>query len=146
MSIVMLVTFTPLSLLQAAADGIKEIDFTQEKAISADVVDSVAAVSYTHLKDGEEIGYVSGKKLKEDGRYSLTIENYDGSLKTYTFTIDTIPPEVLLEGVKNGGKTTDSVTISKLSEEAEVKVYLNNNEIGYKLGEKLTKAGKYRRF
>ena len=42
MSIVMLVTFTPLSLLQAAADGIKEIDFTQEKAISADVVDSVA--------------------------------------------------------------------------------------------------------
>lgn len=98
----------------------------------------------TLIKDGEEIGYVSGKKLKEDGRYSLTIENYDGSTQTYTFTIDTIPPEILLAGVKNGGKTTDGVTISKLSEEAEVKVYLDNNEIGYKLGEKLTKAGKYR--
>lgn len=98
----------------------------------------------TLIKDGAEIEYVSGKKLKEDGRYVLTIENYDGSLQIYAFTIDTIPPEILLEGVKNGGKTTDSVTITKISEEAEVKVYLNNNEIGYKLGEKLTEAGKYR--
>lgn len=98
----------------------------------------------TLIKDGEEIEYVSGKKLKEDGRYVLTIENYDGSTQTYIFTIDTIAPEVLLEGVRNGGKTTDSVTISRISEAAEVKVYLGNNEIGYKLGEKLTKAGKYR--
>lgn len=120
--------------------GVENNGFTN-KAVSFEWKDEAKVML---IKDGEEIEYVSGKKLKEDGRYSLTIENYDGSLQTYVFTIDTIPPEILLAGVENGGKTTDSVTISNLSEEAEVKVYLNNNEIGYKLGEKLTKAGKYR--
>ncbi len=98
----------------------------------------------TLVKDGERIEYISGRKLKDDGRYSLTIENYDGYKETYSFVIDTVPPELVLDGVANGGKTTNGVELADLSETAEIKVYLDGAEIEYKLGNKLTKVGKYR--
>ena len=66
--------------------------------------------------------------------------------KTYSFTveIDATAPTLTLNGVENGGVTKESVTITDISETADVKVYLNGKEISYKHGDILKAAGKYK--
>ena len=77
MSIVMLVTFTPLSLLLTAADGIKEIDFTQEKSNSADAVDSVADPMVDKGIDSERyIGKEITEKRTETSKQFLMDEKF----------------------------------------------------------------------
>lgn len=65
--------------------------------------------------------------------------------KGYAFTVevDKTAPSVKLNGVENGGETKSSVTVSDLSEQADMKVYRDGLEIDYKLGDELTELGKY---
>ncbi len=66
--------------------------------------------------------------------------------KTYTFTVevDATAPILTLNGVENGGSTKDGVTITDISEVADVKVYVNGKEISYKHGDILKSAGDYK--
>ncbi len=66
--------------------------------------------------------------------------------KTYTFTVevDATAPTLTLNGVENGGSTKDGVTITDISEAADVKVYVNGKEISYKHGDILKSAGDYK--
>ncbi len=82
-------------------------------------------------------------ELTWDGTYEIGVRA-GGKTYTFTVTVDTTAPILNLKGVNNGGVTIGNITLSDLSEKAEVKVYLNGEEIGYKLGDKLTKIGKYK--
>ena len=82
-------------------------------------------------------------ELFADGKYEVGV--IVGG-KTYNFTVmvDKTAPMLTLNGVENGGGTKESVTLSDLSEKAMMKVYLNDTEITYELGQELTELGKYR--
>ena len=82
-------------------------------------------------------------ELFADGEYEVGVI---ANGKTYTFkiTVDGTNPTVKLNGVENGGKTENPVTITELSEKGEVFVYLNNEKLLYNLGDELTENGKYK--
>lgn len=82
-------------------------------------------------------------ELKEDGVYEIGVV-VNGETYIFNVTVDTIAPELVINGVENGGKTKTDVVITEVSEPAEIKVYLNDTEIEYQLGDKLTQAGQYR--
>ena len=82
-------------------------------------------------------------ELKTDGKYEVGVV-VDGKTYLFTLMVDATPPTVLLNGVENNGKTKETVTISELSEAADLKVYKNDEEIEYRLGDKLSETGKYR--
>ena len=56
----------------------------------------------TITKDGEVIEYRSGAELRQDGSYTITIENIDGYKTTYFFVIDREAPEVSFNGTQKG--------------------------------------------
>ena len=82
-------------------------------------------------------------ELFEDGRYEVGVI-VGGKTYSFAVTVDNTAPVLALNGVGNGGGTKGSVTLSNLSEKAVMKVYFNNVEIEYELGEELTELGKYR--
>ena len=59
-------------------------------------------------------------------------------------TVDSTAPTLILNDVEDGGETKEGVTITNVSETAEVKVYLNGKEIAYKHGDILKTAGDYK--
>lgn len=81
-------------------------------------------------KDGEIVAYESGNKLSEDGVYKITFENFDGYTATYTFTIDTAKPEVVVSGAENGKTVSTDVkaTISEAGLTAEL--FKDGNSLG----------------
>ncbi len=96
------------------------------------------------LVNGEEKRLNYGTlELFEDGTYEVGVV---AGGKTYTFTVevDNTAPTLTISGVENEGITKDSVVLSDLSEEAEVKVFRNDTEIEYNLGDVLTEVGEYR--
>ena len=96
------------------------------------------------LVNGEEKRLNYGTlELFEDGTYEVGVVVGD---KTYNFTVtvDGTAPALTITGAENGGTTKDAVVLSNLTENAEMRVYLNDTEISYKLGEELTELGKYR--
>lgn len=82
-------------------------------------------------------------ELMSDGAYEVAVYA-DGKAYIFTVTVDNTAPGIVLTGVENGGKTKGSVTLSELSEEAAMTVYLNDTEIAYTLGEELNEVGRYR--
>lgn len=62
----------------------------------------------------------------------------------FIVTVDGTAPTLTLTGVENGGSTKGSVALSDLSEKAEMKVYKNNAEISYTLGDIITEEGVYK--
>ena len=98
----------------------------------------------TVTKDGEEIEYRSGVRLTEDGDYTITFENHDGHKTVYTFTIDTVAPSLTLNGVENGGTTTDAVILTDVTEEATVQVFMDNEKVEYTIGDKIIDSGSYK--
>ncbi len=110
------------------------------------------AVSYTWTdeavvtltKDGVAIEYVSKQKLTEDGDYVLTISNYDGYMERITFTIDTVVPEITLDGVEEGGIVNVDVSAS-FEDGATAELFKNGESLGsYLGGTKVTEDGVYR--
>ncbi len=96
------------------------------------------------LVNGEEKRLNYGTlELFTDGTYEVGAVIGD---KTYNFTItvDGTAPALTITGAENGGTTKGEVVLSGLTEDAEMRVYLNDTEIDYKLGEELTELGKYR--
>ncbi|MBR2321528.1 MAG: hypothetical protein IKA57_05265, partial [Clostridia bacterium] len=82
-------------------------------------------------------------ELFEDGNYEVGVI-VGGKTYNFAVTVDGTAPALTLNGVENGGETKESVTLSDLSEKATMKVYLNDTEIEYEIGQELTELGKYR--
>lgn len=95
-------------------------------------------------KDGEVIDYNIGDSLSADGNYEVTITDEVGNVETVNFEIDTTAPEITLNGIEDGGKDNVTVSITDMTEEGEIHVYRDGNEIEYELGQELSEYGSYR--
>lgn len=96
-------------------------------------------------KDGELIDYTSGGILSEDGNYVITFENFDGYQKVYTFTIDTINPEIKLNGAKNGQSVSGDVSLTFEDQTLTATIFKDEKNLGaYQSGTVLTDSGNYR--
>lgn len=82
-------------------------------------------------------------ELFDDGVFEVTVY-VNGNGYAFTVEVDKTAPSVKLNGVENGGGTKGSVSISDLSEQADMKVYRDGMEIDYKLGDELTEIGQYK--
>ena len=96
-------------------------------------------------KDGKQIEYASGKKLTEDGAYEITFANFDGYSTTYTFVIDTAAPEVVLDGVTDGGLVSGDVSIVFEGEGLTAELFKDGNSLGaYLSGTVIAEDGSYK--
>lgn len=82
-------------------------------------------------------------ELFDDGKYEVGVI-VGGVTYSFTVTVDATAPTLVLNGVDNGGSTKNGVTLTKLSETATVKVYLNGEEIAYTEGDVLQTPGDYK--
>ena len=99
----------------------------------------------TVKKDGKQIEYASGKKLKEDGKYEVTFENYDGYKATYTFIIDTIAPEIVLNGAEDGDTVNRDVSAVFEGEGVTAELFRDGKSLGaYVSGTAITEDGSYK--
>lgn len=99
----------------------------------------------TVYKDGELMEYVSGQVLEADGRYEITFENFDGFSKLYTFVIDTVSPELNLEGAENGCRVNTDVAVEWEEDELTIELYKDGVRIAdFINGGTLTEDGEYR--
>ena len=81
--------------------------------------------------------------LSESGTYEVGIVA-NGVAQTFTVTVDATAPTLTITGIDEKGRAKDAVILSDLTEEATVKVYLNDTEIEYKVGDELTEEGSYK--
>ena len=96
------------------------------------------------LVNGNETTIEKGTlALTESGVYEVSIIA-GGKTQKFTVTVDATAPTLTLNGVENGGATTDAVTLTDVSEEAEVVVTLNGEQIEYTVGDELTEIGEYK--
>lgn len=96
------------------------------------------------MMNGEEKRLNYGTlELFTDGVHEVSVIA-NGKTYTFTVTVDSTAPAITITGAENGVTTKDTVILSDLTEEAEMRVYLNDQEIEYKLGDELTELGKYR--
>ena len=108
-----------------------------EKEIKVDGVEKV-------LVNGAEIAIDAGViSLTESGTYEVSVIA-GGKTETFAVTVDATAPSVTLNGVENGGETKDAVIIGDLSENADVKVAKDGEEIAYNLGDEITEPGEYK--
>ncbi len=96
-----------------------------------------------YLND-EVIEYRLDDELTAEGLYFVQAVDSVGNVTEASFTIDKSAPEILLKGVKNGGKTNSNVTITVSDDTTEIKVFLNGKEVAYKAGEGLKDEGNYK--
>lgn len=76
------------------------------------VITVLEVTSSFEVDNAEGYTFTNGGAVIRDGRYILRVtDSYDNYLELI-IVIDTIPPELELEGVVNGGKTNQSVTVS----------------------------------
>ena len=96
------------------------------------------------LVNGNETTIEKGTlALTESGVYEVSIIA-GGKTQKFTVTVDATAPTLTLNGVENGGATTDAVTLTDVSEEAEVVVTLNGEQIEHTVGDELTEIGEYK--
>ncbi len=99
----------------------------------------------TLTKDGEIIEYASGTEIVEDGVYSLTFENFDGYKQTYNFTIDTVNPEINIQGAKNRESVKNDVKVTYTEENLTAELFKNGKSLGeYQSGNPVSADGQYR--
>lgn len=94
--------------------------------------------------DGEAVSAASGNRLNftEDGTYTVVCKA-DGKEYTFTLSLDTTAPTIILNGIEDGGKGNVTVTIIDLSEAGMVEVYKDGQLIEYNLGDELKEYGNY---
>ena len=98
----------------------------------------------TVTKDGEKIEYKSGRKLTEDGEYTIVFENHDGHKTTYTFTIDTKAPEIAVDGAKAEGATNTNVSVNYDEDGLTAIIEKDGTEVNdYASGTVISEDGKY---
>ena len=96
-------------------------------------------------KDGEAITYFSGHKLTVDGNYVLTFENFDGYKATYSFTIDTVAPEITTEGANHREAVNEDVKVFYTEENLTAELYKDGKSLGeYTSGNPISADGQYR--
>ena len=61
---------------------------------------------------GDNLDYISGTNISDEGTYQITLRALDGKESYYTFTIDRTAPVGKLEGVTNNGYTNTAVKFS----------------------------------
>lgn len=99
----------------------------------------------TVLRDGIELEYNSGKKLTDDGNYTLILENYDGYQYTYEFIIDTVSPQLIIEGHKADIPVNTPVKVDIVDSDITALLFKNGVEVGeYISGTPVTEEGKYK--
>ncbi len=134
-------------LITDAYGNTKEVSFQivykdGRTSIDYDLGDDVTITKVT--KDGEEISCDSNHlAFTEDGEYVIT---YSQNGKEYSFTLrlDTTAPEIMINGVSDGGKVDGVVTLTDMNEEGSIHVYKDGEEIDYKLGDELKDYGSYK--
>ena len=95
-------------------------------------------------KDGEIVAYESGDKLTEDGVYKITFENFDGYTATYTFTIDTAKPVVVVSGAENGRTVSANVKATISEAGLDVELFKDGNSLGaYVSDTVISESGSY---
>jgi len=82
-------------------------------------------------------------ELLEDGAYEVEVKA-NGQGYKFNVTIDGTKPTLTLVGVENGKGEETGVTITDISEESTLEIYLNNERIMYKDGDSLTQEGDYK--
>lgn len=82
-------------------------------------------------------------ELFDDGVYEVGVV-VNGKVYNFVVTVDGTAPTLVISGVKNGGSTKGSVVLSDLSEKADMKVYKNDTEISYTLGDSISEEGVYK--
>ena len=96
------------------------------------------------LVNGEERRLNYGTlELFDDGEYEVEIVA-NGESNIFYVTVDATAPTLTMKGVTNNGKTNGVVVLSDVTEDAEVKVFFNDDEIEYTIGEELSEIGKYK--
>ncbi len=96
-------------------------------------------------KDGEHMAYESGQALTENGVYELTFENFDGYTATYTFTIDTVAPEITTEGANHRESVNQDVKVFYTEENLTAELFKNGQSLGeYTSGNPISADGMYR--
>lgn len=99
----------------------------------------------TLIKNGETVSYASGTMLTEDGIYKLILENYDGYEEVFNFVIDTVPPEIVINGYKNGGTVSGDVSVTWNEKGLFTELYCGDKFVGeYENGVLITEGGNYR--
>lgn len=81
--------------------------------------------------------------LTESGTYKVEVVA-NGVSNTFEITVDATAPTLTVNGVDGEGRAKKTVTLTDLSEEATVKVFLNDTEIEYADGDELTEEGTYK--
>lgn len=98
-------------------------------------------------KDGLSIEVDSIGELifTEDGEYTVTViyKSDASSTRSYSFKIDTVPPQLKLSGVEEGGSGSAPVTISGLEAGTSIEVYKNGELVDYVEGEEISETGEY---
>ena len=98
----------------------------------------------TVTKNGEKIEYKSGAVLSEDADYTITFENHDGNKTVYTFTIDTVAPEIAVEGAKTDAPTNTSVSVNFDEEGLTAILEKDGTEVGaYVSGTVINEEGRF---
>lgn len=124
----------------------KELSFTIVDALYGKFereIDEMPGFSKV-LVNGEEVTLEKGTlSLTESGIYEVAIVA-NGKEQKFTVTVDATAPTLKIEGVENGGSTKGAVTLSDLSSDATMKVYLDDVLVEYNLGDELTDVGVYR--
>lgn len=129
-------------------------NYGNEQTVAFEIVSGVkTALDYTL---GENVEIVSVEREGErvaaennrlhftvDGTYTVTART-DGKDYTFTLTLDATAPTIVLTGVDNGGVADAIVTIGEPSEQANISVYFNGEQIDYELGQELSEYGEYR--
>ncbi len=135
------------ALITDAYGNTKEVSFQivykdARPSIDYDLGDDVIITKIT--KDGVEIPCDSNHlAFIEDGEYVITyIQN--GKEYSFTLRLDTTAPEILINGVTDGGKVDGVVTLTDMNEEGTIHVYKDGQEIDYKLGDELRDYGSYK--
>ena len=102
-------------------------------------------VTVTATKDGETFEYNSGIELKDDGKYVIVFENFNGEKLVYKFVIDTIASELTVSGTTRGSKGKDDVSVGFAENDMIVQLYKNGELAGDYVSETLiTESGKYK--
>ena len=124
-----------------------------EKTLSFQIVKGTKTkLDYT-LSDNVEIKSIhrDGAAVSENGnRLNFTVDGTytvvcktDGKEYTFTLTLDTTAPTIVLNGISNGGVGNVTVIITDLSEVGTIEVYRGGQLIKYNLGDEIKEYGRY---
>ena len=97
----------------------------------------------TVKKNGETIDYRSGDIFNEDGEYVIIFENYDGDRLEYSFVIDSVKPEISVQGARGEEPAMSPVTVNFDATEHTAVIFKNGIKASYTSGTQISEHGRY---